>query len=185
MPGLRGTVRGRRAGALASGALVALAWAAACGSGEGTDEATALSERTGVRPGAVQGVQDTVSAAADGPGDVRAVRIRVGGIPVTVEVAETEAARQRGLMYRDTLPEDHGMLFVYEAERNLSFWMRNTRIPLDIAFIDRAGRIVDIQQMEAMSEETHTSRAPAMYALEMRLGWFEERGIRVGDRVEF
>lgn len=179
---LQEPVRRGRAGALASGAVVALAWAAACGSGEGTEEGTAaLPGRAEVRPA----VQDTARAVSGGPADIRHVRIRVGGIPVTVELADTEAARQRGLMYRDSLPEDHGMLFVYEAERHLNFWMRHTLIPLDIAFIDGAGRIVDIQQMEAMSEETHTSRAPAMYALEMRLGWFEDRGVRVGDRVEF
>lgn len=123
--------------------------------------------------------------AEGAPPGVRTVRITVGGRPVTVEVADTEEKRQRGLMHRESLPEDHGMLFVYEAERRLSFWMRDTPIPLDIAFIDRAGRIVDIQQMEPLSDDTHTSRAPALYALEMRHGWFEDHGVEVGDRVEF
>ena len=113
------------------------------------------------------------------------VRIRVGGHPVTVEVADDEAKRQRGLMFRESLPEDHGMLFVYDSERQLSFWMRNTLIPLDVAFIDAGGRIVDIQQMEPMTDETHTTRAPAMYALEMNRGWFAEHGVEVGDTVEF
>lgn len=118
-------------------------------------------------------------------GDTATVRIRVGGVEVGVEVADQPEQRQEGLMHRDSLPENHGMLFVYPDERTLTFWMRNTRIPLDIAFIDRRGRIVDVQWMEAFDEEMTSSRRPAMYALEMRRGWFEDHGVGVGDQVEF
>ncbi len=118
-------------------------------------------------------------------GDTATVRIRVRGVEVDVEVADRPEQRQEGLMHRDSLPENRGMLFVYPDERTLTFWMRNTRIPLDIAFIDRRGRIVDVQQMEPFDEELTSSRRPAMYALEMRLGWFEDHGIGVGDQVEF
>jgi uncharacterized membrane protein (UPF0127 family) len=118
------------------------------------------------------------------PAGLRTTTITVGGHEVTVEVAESDAERQRGLMGRDSLREDHGMLFVYPESRILSFWMVNTRIPLDIAFIDRSGVIVDIQQMDPQSDEQHTSREEAMYALEMAAGWFEEHGVEVGDRVE-
>ena len=140
---------------------------------------------------------DGTSAAAEGqeaagragprrsPAGLPETTIRVAGTPVTVEVAETEEARQRGLMNRDSLPEDRGMLFVYPEERRLSFWMRNTAIPLDIAFIDRTGRIVDVQPMEPFEEETVVSSAPAMYALEMNRGWFEAHGVEPGDAVEF
>lgn len=113
------------------------------------------------------------------------VPIRVAGIEVMVEIADDDEERSRGLMHRESLPEDQGMLFVYTEERTLSFWMRNTLIPLDIAYIDREGRIVDIQQMEPQDSTTHPSAAPAMYALEMNQGWFEAHDVKVGDRIEF
>ena len=77
------------------------------------------------------------------------------------------------------------MLFVYSRPQTLSFWMRNTEIPLDIAYISQDGVIVDIQQMDPHTQEQHPSREPAMYALEMNQGWFEEHGVTVGDRVQF
>ena len=77
------------------------------------------------------------------------------------------------------------MLFVYPEEQILSFWMRNTRIPLDIAFIDRNGFILEIQQMEPHDDVSHASKQPAMYALELRKGWFEDHGVEPGERVEF
>ncbi len=115
----------------------------------------------------------------------REAEIRVGSSVVTVEIADDPDVRSRGLMGRDSLPEDHGMLFVYPEEQILSFWMRNTRIPLDIAFIDRSGFILEIQQMEPHDDASHASKQPAMYALELRKGWFEDHGVEVGERVEF
>lgn len=122
--------------------------------------------------------------AAVAPG--RLVELGVGGRRVLVEIADDPAERSRGLMHRESLPEDQGMLFVYPEERDsLGFWMKNTLIPLDIAFVDRELRIVDIQRMEPLDETTRYSAAPAMYALEMNAGWFEKHGVRVGDRIEF
>lgn len=139
----------------------------------GTDEGRAASGAGGgISPG-------------DAPGQVRrTARIQVAGHPVTVEIADTPELRERGLMHRDSLPEDHGMLFVYPESRILSFWMVNTRIPLDIAFIDRNGVIVDLQTMEPRSDELHVSSQEAMYALEMEAGWFEDHEVQVGDQVE-
>lgn len=112
--------------------------------------------------------------------------IAVAGITVTVEVAITPEERGLGLMNREELPEDGGMLFIYRYPQELRFWMRNTRIPLDIAFIDHEGIIISIQPMERTESDDHTvSPAPALYALEMNLGWFEKNGVQVGDRVEF
>ncbi len=122
--------------------------------------------------------------AAVRPGSL--VELGVGGHQVLVEIADDPAERSRGLMHRESLPEDQGMLFVYPDERAaLGFWMRNTLIPLDIAFVDRELRIVDIQRLEPLDETTRYSAAPAMYALEMNAGWFEKHGVRVGDRIEF
>ncbi len=112
----------------------------------------------------------------------------VGGrVPVGVEIADTDAERQTGLMGRTVLPEDAGMLFVFEGEQAaLSFWMRDTLIPLSIAYIDAQGRIVDIQDMEPLDDVPphYVSAEPARYALEVNQGFFEERGVTVGDLVE-
>jgi len=110
--------------------------------------------------------------------------LKIGGVPLVAEIADTPELRESGLMFRDSLPPDHGMLFIYPEERILSFWMRNTRIPLDIAFIDRNGVVVNIDQMAPQSDSTHASSRPAMYALEMRLGWFADHGVRAGARLE-
>jgi len=100
-----------------------------------------------------------------------------------VEIAFTEAARSRGLMFREALAADHGMLFIFPDERPRSFWMRNTRIPLSIAYADSGGRIVRIAEMEPFSETSIPSGAPARYALEMVRGWFLRHGVREGDTI--
>jgi len=126
--------------------------------------------------------EQTPSAGSSAEG----VFIKVAGNPVWVRVSETPRERERGLMFTDSLPPDEGMLFVFEREQILSFWMKNTPLPLSVAFIDREGRILEITHMQPLDEEsTHTSRQPALYALEMNAGWFEKHGVRVGDRVEF
>src|ERR687894_84479 len=107
-------------------------------------------------------------------------------VPVEVEVADTDAERQTGLMGQSVLPEDAGMLFVFEGDQTLSFWMRDTLIPLSIAYIDAEGRIVDIQGMQPLDDVPphYVSAEPAQYALEVNQGFFEERGVAVGDTVE-
>ena len=106
---------------------------------------------------------------------------RVG---VEVEIADNDAERQRGLMERTALAENAGMLFVFEREKPLAFWMKNTLIPLSVAYIDSNGRIVDIQDMEPLDETPHPSAEPARYALEVNQGFFAERGIEVGNEME-
>jgi len=107
-------------------------------------------------------------------------------VPVEVEVADTDAERQTGLMGRAALPENAGMLFVFEGEQALSFWMRDTLIPLSIAYIDAEGRIVDIQDMQPLDDVPphYVSAEPVRYALEVNQGFFEQRGVAVGDTVE-
>ena len=107
-------------------------------------------------------------------------------LPVEVEIADTDAERQTGLMGWNVLPDNAGMLFVFEGEQTLSFWMRDTLIPLSIAYIDAEGRIVDIQDMQPLDDVPphYVSAEPAQYALEVNQGFFEERGVMVGDTVE-
>ena len=105
-------------------------------------------------------------------------------VEVKVEIADDPAERQRGLMERTALAENAGMLFVFNREQQLSFFMRNTLIPLSIAYIDGGGRIVDIQDMQPLDVTPHPSSAPARYALEVNQGFFREHGVEVGDTVE-
>ena len=88
-------------------------------------------------------------------------------------------------MYRTAPAKDRGMPFVYPDEEERSFWMRNTLIPLSIAFMDSEGRVVDIQDMKALDDDPphYVSAEPAQYALEVNEGFFEERGVEVGDRA--
>lgn len=115
--------------------------------------------------------------------DLPTATIHVGNHRLSVEVAATPAARGRGLMFREELPEDGGMLFVFPEEKVLEFWMRNTRIPLSIAFADGSGRIVRIADMDPLSETPVSSGAPARYALEVNRGWFDAHGVRSGDAL--
>jgi uncharacterized membrane protein (UPF0127 family) len=106
-------------------------------------------------------------------------------IPVVVEVVATPALRQRGLMFREELPGGHGMLFLFPASAPLSFWMKNTLIPLDILFIEKSGRIVRIHQNTTPhSEAPLASDAPARFVLEVPGGWTAQVGIREGDLAD-
>jgi uncharacterized membrane protein (UPF0127 family) len=120
------------------------------------------------------------------PFELSMVRVVVKGHDLTIELATTPEARSCGLSLRDSLPENRGMLFVYAEPEILTFWMKNTRMPLSIAFIDVAGRVVSIQKMNPFPTTTvFASPVPALYALEVNQGWFEENGVGVGDIVEF
>jgi uncharacterized membrane protein (UPF0127 family) len=105
---------------------------------------------------------------------------------VRVEVADDLVEQAEGLMDTTALGENRGMLFVYPEERALSFWMKNTLIPLSIAFIDSQRRIIDIQDMKPLDDKPphYVSAEPAQYALEVNRGFFEQRGVKIGDRVE-
>jgi hypothetical protein len=107
-----------------------------------------------------------------------------GADTVVAEVARTADERAEGLKFREELAPGAGMLFVFPDIGTRSFWMQDTYIPLDIAYMDASFRIVDIQQMEPLTTDAHPSTAPAMYALEVPLGWFAEHGIEVGDVPE-
>ena len=110
--------------------------------------------------------------------------LSIGKHKLVAEVAATPEQRTVGLMYRFSLKPDHGMIFVFERPEPQAFWMKNTFIPLSIAFLGGDGRILNIEDMAPRDESLHWSRAPAQYAIEMRKGWFAERGIGPGDRVE-
>lgn len=103
---------------------------------------------------------------------------------VLAEVASTPDERAEGLMYRDEVPDGTGMLFVFQDNQPRAFWMANTYVALDIAYMDPSYRIVDIIAMEPLVTDSYPSDAPAMFALEVRQGWFEEQGIGVGAQAQ-
>ena len=121
----------------------------------------------------------TTSLAAGLP----TVELAIKGHRIVAEVAASDPARTTGLMNRFSLQPDHGMLFVFREAQPQAFWMKNTYVPLSIAFIGRDGKILNIDDMAPLTENTHPSRGPALYALEMKKGWFTERGIGSGDVV--
>ncbi len=110
--------------------------------------------------------------------------INIAGNKVTVELAVTIKEQSKGLMYRNKLAPDHGMLFIFPHSRHASFWMKNTRIPLSIAFIKEDGWIAQIEDMKPQSLKTHISDVKVKYALEMEQGWFKKKKIKVGDFME-
>jgi uncharacterized protein len=102
---------------------------------------------------------------------------------IRAEVAADFTTRMTGLMHRKSLPPNGGMLFIFDEESIHCMWMKNTLIPLSVAFIDDQGAIVNIADMEPHSEQSHCATTPARYALEMNRGWFAARGIKPGSRI--
>ncbi len=111
------------------------------------------------------------------------LEVRIGEHSLRGEYATTPEERRRGLMGREHLAVDHGMLFRFDEERRHCLWMKNTPLSLSAAFIDADGVIVDLIDLEPLSETIRCSREPASYALEMEQGWFEARSIRLGARL--
>lgn len=102
---------------------------------------------------------------------------------IEAEVAATDPNRQLGLMNRKSMPQQHGMLFVFNHENTHCMWMRNTFLPLSVAFVDANGVIINIEDMKPQTEVNHCAKQPARYALEMNLGWFAQRGIKPGVKI--
>ena len=125
-----------------------------------------------------------VTGPAVAAAELATMPLTIGKHKITAEVATTPAQMQTGLMNRFSLKPDHGMLFAYERPEPLSFWMHNTYSALSIAFIGADGTILNIEDMQPQTDDTHWSKGAAQYALEMKKGWFAERGIVPGNRVE-
>jgi uncharacterized protein len=112
------------------------------------------------------------------------VKLEVAGKEIVLELALTDAERARGLMYRKELEPDSGMLFVYPGQRLLSFWMKDTWIPLSIAFVRRDGLVTNIEEMRPLlTEKRYESNEPCRYAIEMNSGWFGRHGVEAGDYI--
>jgi len=102
---------------------------------------------------------------------------------IKAEVANTFSTRMEGLMRRPSMPTNQGMLFVFDQNDIHCMWMKNTLIPLSVAFLDEQGAIINIEDMQPQSEQTHCARKSARFALEMNRGWFAQRGVRAGTKL--
>jgi uncharacterized protein len=124
-------------------------------------------------------------AVIDSPNPILRVRtIKVGGAQVAAEIARSETERERGLMYRKVLEDGKAMLFVFDKDDRLAFWMKNTRIPLSLAYISSDGTIRQIVDLVPESLSAVQAERSVRYALEVPQGWFDRAGVRVGDRVD-
>ena len=109
--------------------------------------------------------------------------LTVGMHRIRAEVADSMGARMEGLMHRESMPQGSGMVFVFEENATHCMWMKNTLIPLSVAFIDEAAAIINIADMQPHSKQTHCALRPARYALEMNKGWFAQRGVKPGTKL--
>jgi hypothetical protein len=124
-----------------------------------------------------------VNAAAWAQGAMPLMELTAGFHRIEAEVAATDRDRQVGLMNRREMPPQRGMLFVFDHENTHCMWMRNTYLPLSVAFIDVRGVIINIADMKPQTEDNHCAKVPARYALEMNVGWFAQRGIKPGTKL--
>jgi uncharacterized membrane protein (UPF0127 family) len=111
------------------------------------------------------------------------IQLTAGIHLITAEVAANDPTRMRGLMFRELLAPNHGMLFIFDGKAPRCMWMRNTLIPLSVAFIDDDGAIANIEDMAPRTDASHCSQRPVRFALEMEKGWFSKRGIRGGSKL--
>ena len=116
-------------------------------------------------------------------GSLPVIRLTAGSGNLEVEVASNKGQRSLGLMNRISMPESRGMLFVYPAPAYFCMWMKNTKIPLSVAFIDAQGQVINIEDMAPQTETNHCTARNATYALEANRGWFAKHGVSAGSQV--
>ena len=132
----------------------------------------------------VVGCSEKSSPSASPSSSLPTVRVQLGSKPFNLEVANNEETREYGLMRRDSMPADHGMIFVFDKPSNVSFYMKNTRIPLDIVFVDEAGGVISIKQMKPYDLSTTPADGQAKWAIELNQGAAAGAGLKVGDKLQ-
>ncbi|MFJ2987706.1 DUF192 domain-containing protein [Collimonas sp. NPDC087041] len=110
--------------------------------------------------------------------------LNIGIHVIKAEVARSEADREQGLMFRKKMGANEGMVFVFDAPAGICMWMKNTLIPLSVAFIDKKGVILNVEEMKAQTLDSHCAAGAASYALEMNKGWFKEKNIKPGTVID-
>lgn len=121
--------------------------------------------------------------APSGPQRLPTTSLTAGMHVIKAEVAQSPREHQIGLMWRTSMGANEGMIFVFPQEAKQCFWMKNTLIPLAIAFVADDGRIVNIDEMQAQTEQSHCSTEPVRFVLEMNKGWFSKKGLKAGDKL--
>ncbi|WP_374364074.1 DUF192 domain-containing protein [Piscinibacter sp.] len=146
---------------------------------------------TRIKPRTLLAVQALAGALAcgaafaqDGPQRLASTQLTAGFHLINAEVASTQEQRAIGLMNRPAMPANDGMLFVFERPGEQCFWMKNTLLPLSIAFLDEDGTIVNIADMKPQTLDSHCSAKPVRFALEMNQGWFAKRALKAGTRLK-
>lgn len=124
-----------------------------------------------------------LATGQDGPQKLPAIQLNAGMHLITAEVAQTPEQRTIGLMFRKSMGANEGMLFVFEQATEQCFWMKNTLIPLQVAFLADDGAVVNIENMAPQTLDGHCSAKPVRYVLEMNDGWFAKRGIKPGSKI--
>ena len=125
----------------------------------------------------------SLAAAQTGPQKLQAIRLNAGIHNIQAELAQTPDERSTGLMFRTEMAANDGMLFVFEQPGQQCFWMKNTLLPLSIAFVGDDGSIVNIDDMKPQTLDSHCSTKPVRFVLEMNQGWFAKRGFKAGARL--
>ena len=169
-------------------ALLVLSWAGACGGGSTTSDG-AVTPSTGSGTTAVAAATGPASPASTSAALASRVIFQPAGggkeVALPVEVARTDPEKARGLMYRTQLGADAGMIFIWQQPVQDGFWMKNTPLPLSVAFVTTDGIIEDIQDMVPYTTQVHMPPGPYIYAVEANRGWFSGNGIKTGDSAEF
>lgn len=124
------------------------------------------------------------SAPTTAPTELATCKMTIGSKTYQLEMARTSAEQEKGLMKRDSMPEDHGMIFTFEEDRLQQFWMKDTRFPLDIIFLDHSGLVVSVSTMQAYDLGTTSSVAPAQYAIELNIGQAKAAGVEKGQTLK-
>ena len=125
-----------------------------------------------------------IASAQDAPQQLPVIRLSTGMHVLQVQLAQTPEQQQIGLMFRKTMGTNEGMLFVFDEPRQQCFWMKNTLLPLSVAFIADDGSVVNIDDMKPQTLDSHCSTRPVRFVLEMNVGWFDKRGIKAGSKFE-
>ena len=125
-----------------------------------------------------------LGVAQEAPQQLPAIRLSTGMHVLQVMVAQTPEQLSTGLMFRKTMGTNDGMLFVFDEPRQQCFWMKNTLLPLSIAFIDDTGTVANVDDMKPQTLDSHCSTKPVRFVLEMNAGWFDKRGIKAGSKFQ-
>lgn len=123
------------------------------------------------------------AAPASAQQKFRVIPLNAGMHVIQAELVANDKDRQQGLMFREKMGPNEGMVFVFDAPATVCMWMKNTLLPLSVAFIDDSGKIVNIEDMKPQTTESHCAKKPVRYALEMNQGWFKQKNIKPGSPI--